>query len=216
MKKLILSKNYAGIRKALSESPKLVDEGWPYDDKNSTLGHPLHRLCDLVFSGELTEEEAVKIAEIFLASGANVNGHEMILKKDTPLVAASSLHTDKVAILYIEHGANINHQGAHGGTALHWAAWCGRDILVKTLIEGGTDIDKRCIDFQATPLFWAVLSYKEENDKHNQLECIRLLIEAGADKNIPNGNDKTIYSLINGDDLELKKLISNRGTPPKG
>ena len=76
---------------------------------------------------------------------------------------------------------------------------------IKRLIEEGADIDKRCIDFQATPLFWAVMSYKEENDKYNQLECVKLLVEAGADKNIPNGNSKTIYSMINDEDLELKK-----------
>jgi uncharacterized protein len=209
MKKLILSKDYAAIRKALSENPKLVNEGWPLDDKNTTLAHPLHRICDLVFSGNLTDQEAIKIAELFLESGANVNGGEMIIKKDTPLIAASSLHADKVAILYIEHGANILHQGTHGGTALHWAAWCGRDIVVKRLIAKGADINKRCIDFLATPLFWAVMSYKEENDHHHQLECVKLLVDAGADKNIPNGNDKNIYSMINNEDLELKKIISN-------
>ncbi|HMH31683.1 MAG TPA: ankyrin repeat domain-containing protein [Puia sp.] len=208
MKKLVLSKDYAGIRKALSENHKLANEGWPFDGKNMTLAHPLHRICDLVFSGELTDEEAVTIAEIFLESGADVNGYEMIIKKDTPLSAASSLHADKVAIVYIEHNANIYHQGAHGGTALHWAAWCGRDIVVKRLIEEGADINKRCVDFQATPLFWAVMSYKEENDKHNQLECVKLLVEAGADKNIPNANDKTIYSMIKDEDVELKKIIS--------
>jgi len=209
MKKLLLGKDYAGIRKALAENPKLANEGWAFDDKNTMLAHPLHRICDLVFSGHLTDEEAVEIAEIFLGSGADVNGYEMAIKQDTPLLAASSLHADKVAILYIEHGANIYHQGAHGGTALHWAAWCGRDIVVKRLIAEGADINKRCIDFQATPLFWAVLSYKEENDNHNQLACIKLLVEAGADKNIPNGNGKTIYSMIDDEDSELKKIISN-------
>ncbi|HXB45908.1 MAG TPA: ankyrin repeat domain-containing protein [Puia sp.] len=209
MKKLILSKDYAAIRKALSENPQLVNEGLPFDEENTTLAHPLHRICDLVYSGDLTDREAKKIAELFLESGADVNGFEMIIKRDTPLIAASSLHADMVAILYIEHGANIHHQGCHGGTALHWAAWCGRDIVVKRLIEKGADINKRCIDFQATPLFWAVMSYKEENDQHHQLECIRLLVQAGADKNIPNGKDKNIYSMLNNEDLELNKIIAN-------
>jgi len=190
MTKSIPSKDYAGIRNALSENPKLVNEGLPCDDKNTRKGHPLHRICDLVFSGKLTDEEAAKIAEIFLELGANINGYEIIIKKDPPLIAASSLHADKVAILYIEQNANIYHQSGREGTELHWAAWCGRDVVVKKLIEKGADINKRCIDFQATPLFWAVMSYKGENDKHNQIECVRLLVEAGADKNIPNGGDK--------------------------
>jgi uncharacterized protein len=209
MMNLILSKDYAAIRKALSENPKLVHEGLPCDEKTLQKGHPLHRLCDFVFSGKLTDEEAVKIAELYLAYGAEVNGYEMILKKDTPVLAASSLHADQVALLYIDHHANIHHRGCHGGTALHWAAWCGRDKVVKRLIEKGADINIRCIDFQSTPLFWAVKSHSEENDKFNQIECIKLLIQAGADKNIPNSNNNTIYSMTREGDLELKEILSN-------
>ena len=209
MKKLILSKDYTGIRNAFLKNPELVHEGWSYDEKNTQKAHPLHRICDLVFSGQLTDDEAVIIAELYLAFGTSVDGYEMIIKKDTPLVAASSLHADKVALLYIGHHANIHHDGCHGGTALHWAAWCGRDMVVRRLIEEGADINKRCIDFQATPLFWAVMSYKEENDPHHQLECVRMLIEAGADRDIPNSGGTTVYSMLNDDDMELKKIISN-------
>jgi hypothetical protein len=209
MMNLILNKDYEGIRKALSENPKLAHEGLPCDEKTLKKGHPLHRLCDFVFSGKLTDEEAVKIAELYLAFGAEVNGYELILKKDTPLLAASSLHADRVALLYIEHHANIHHQGCHGATALHWAAWCGRDKLVKRLIEKGADINSRCIDFQSTPLFWAVKSHTEENDPYHQIECIKLLIQAGADKNILNAAGKTIYSMASEDDSELNGIISN-------
>ena len=125
MKHLILRNDYSAIRMALSENPKLVNQGLPFDDNITSLSPPLHRICDLVFSGELTDEQAVKIAEIFIECGADVNGNEMVIKKDTPLIAASSLHADKVAILYIDHRANIAHQGVHGGSALHWASWCG-------------------------------------------------------------------------------------------
>ena len=51
------------------------------------------------------------MAKIFLEYGANVNGNELTEKQDTPLIAASSLHADQVAIFYIENGANINHAG---------------------------------------------------------------------------------------------------------
>jgi ankyrin repeat protein len=77
------------------------------------------------------------------------------------------------------------------------------------MIEKGADINIRCIDFQSTPLFWAVKSHSEENDKFNQIECIKLLIQAGADKNIPNSNNNTIYSMTREGDLELKEILSN-------
>lgn len=203
MLKWILEKDYIGLRNAIKKNPQLVQEGLPYDEKNTRKGHPLHRICDYVFSGKLKDEEAVRMGEILLEFGANVNGYELILRKDTPLIAACSLHADGVAILYIDHHADIHHQGTHGGTALHWAAWCGRDRLVRRLIEEGADVNKKCIDFLSTPLFWSVKSYRDKNDPYHQPECIRLLLEAGADKNIPNRNGDTVYNLMDKSDFYM-------------
>ncbi len=122
MNELINNKDFKGIKQALSNNPNLANEDIPYDDVNIAKAHPLHRICDGVFSEKYTDEEAVKIAKIFLEYGANINGNKLTEKQDTPLIAAASLHADQVAIFYIEKGANINHTGCHGGTALHWAA----------------------------------------------------------------------------------------------
>lgn len=184
---LIKEVNYEGLRKALSEDPSLVNQGIPLDD-NPELAHPLHRLCDGVFNGAYSDEQAVEMARIFLTYGARVDGDLLRDLKDTPLIAAASLQADSVALLYIEHGANIFHPGCHGGTALHWAAWCGRDKLVKRLLEARPEINRLCITFKSTPLFWGVHGHKfgGEKNRKNQVECVRLLLEAGADKSIPN------------------------------
>ena len=210
MKNLITSKDFNGIKQALSANPALANEGIPYDEVNTTKAHPLHRICDAVFSKKITDEEAVKLATLFLEYGATINGNTLTEKQDTPLIAASSLHADQVAIFYIEQGANINHAGCHGGTALHWAAWCGRAIVVERLIQAGAEINKICIDFKATPLFWAVHGLKngDNNNTHTYLECINLLLRAGADKNIPNGQGKTVFDLLTDEDLELKEQLS--------
>lgn len=210
MKKLIDSNNHNGIKQALADNPHLANEGIPYDAVNTTKAHPLHRICDGVFSGKYRDEEAVIMAGIFLKHGANVNGNELVEKQDTPLIAAASLHADRVAVLYIENGANINHAGCHGGTALHWAAWCGRDKVVERLVREGAEINRKCIDFKATPLFWAVHGAKNggSDSVQDTLACINILVEAGADKNIPNGNGKTILDLLNEEDAELKDQLS--------
>lgn len=210
MKKLIDNKDYKGIQQALSNDPGLANGGIPYDDANPVKAHPLHRICDGVFTKKYTDEEAVEIAKIFLAYGANVNGNQLIEKKDTPLIAASSLHADRVAILYIENGAAINHAGCHGGTALHWAAWCGRDELVRRLIQEGAEVNKRCIDFKATPLFWAVHGLKNGggDNLNNQVECVKILIQSGAEKNTANGEGRSIFDLLSDEDQELKQLLS--------
>ncbi|MES1213872.1 MAG: ankyrin repeat domain-containing protein [Bacteroidota bacterium] len=209
IKELIDNKNYEGIRQALKDNPEIANEGIPYDEVNTTKAHPLHRICDAVFSDKITDEEGVEIARIFLEYGANINGNELIEKKDTPLVAAASLHADKVAILFIENGAVINHPGCHGGTALHWSAWCGRDKVVKRLLEEGAEVNKLCIDFKATPLFWAVHGLKNggKDDVSDYPECVRLFIQYGADKTIPNVDGNTPFSLLDDNDAELKELL---------
>ena len=209
IKNLIDKKDYNGLKQALSKNPDLANEGIPYDNVNTTKAHPLHRICDGVFSNTYKDEEAVEMAKIFLEYGSKVNGIELTEKQDTPLVAAASLHADQVAILYIANGADINHAGCHGGTALHWAAWCGRDKVVKKIIQEGAEINKRCMDFKATPLFWAVHGLKkgDGNNRDNYLECAKILIESGADKTIPNSEGKTVFDLLNEGDVDLKKLL---------
>ena len=210
VKRLIDNKDYEGLRHSLSQNPNLANDGIEYDDINTTKAHPLHRICDGVFSKKYTDEQAVKMVKIFLEYGADINGGELIEKCDTPLLAAASLHADQVAILYIENGANINHAGCHGGTALHWAAWCGRSKVVKRLVQEGAEINKRCIDFNATPLFWAVHGSKngDKNNMHHYLECAKILIQSGADKNIPNVDGNIAFDLLNDEDLEFKDLLN--------
>ena len=210
IKALITSKDYEAIGRVLSNDRSLANEGLAYDDVNTAKAHPLHRLCDGVFSNKYTDDEALEMAKVFLSHGADVNGNQVPEKHDTPLIAAASLHADKVAIFYIENGADIHHAGTHGGTALHWAAWCGRSKVVSKLIEVGADINKLCIDFKATPLFWAVLGLKRGHKKEfqNYLECVTLLVQAGADRNIPNVDGKTVFDLLDDQDMTLKEVLS--------
>lgn len=210
IKQLAENKDHAGLKKALLENPALANEGIPYDEKNTTKAHPLHRLCDAVFTKKITDDEAVEIAKILLQHGAKINGNELKEKQDSPLVAAASLYSDKVAMLYIDNDAEINHGGCHGGTALHWAAWCGRNKVVEKLIEAKAPINKLCIDFKSTPLFWAVHGLKNGGGKEdsNYAECVRLLLAAGADKNIPNADGKKPVDLLSDKDWELKFLLN--------
>lgn len=187
LKEFIKTVNFDGLRQALSENPSLANQGIPLDD-NPALAHPLHRICDGVFHKVYSDEQAVEMARIFLAHGARVDGDPLRDQKDTPLVAAASLHADAVALLYIEAGADIHHGGCHGGTALHWSAWCGGDQVVKRLLEAKAEINRRCVEYKSTPLFWGVHGYRfaGEKNRKNQVECVRLLLQAGADKSIPN------------------------------
>lgn len=212
IKPLILSRDFEGLDKVLGQNPTLANEGIPYDDANPVKAHPLHRICDAVFNRLISDEDAVKFAKIFLAHGATVNGNEMEFKKDTPLIAAASLHADKVGILYVETGAELSHAGCHGGTALHWAAWCGRPALVEKLIDAGAPINKRCVDFESTPLFWTIHGFKScDFENHAEyFNCARMLMNAGSDASIANAEGYTVFDLLGDKFPDLMEILRQK------
>jgi uncharacterized protein len=206
MRELMMSNDLTGIRAALEKNPGLANEGVSCFDANPAKAHPLHRICDGVHNGIYSDEDAIEMAKIFLEYSADINGVKMVEKRDTPLIAAASLNAEKTGIFYISRGADIFHPGTHGGTALHWAAWVGRDKLVKELIEKGAEINRNCIDFKGTPLLWAVHGYKNAC-RENQVECARLLIAAGADKTVKNFEGYTLIEFLDPQDIEMIDVI---------
>ncbi len=42
---------------------------------------------------------------------------------------------------------------------------------------------------------------------HETLDCVKLLLHADADKNIPNAAGKTVFDLLTDEDQELKGLL---------
>jgi uncharacterized protein len=97
----------------------------------------------------------------------------------TPLFDA--VHADDVHRLrdLIAAGANVNAKDAHGETPLHCAAREYRLGAASQLLASGADIDAR--DNQGnTQLYLAVFAARSRTD------MIRLLLSAGANKNIRN------------------------------
>lgn len=213
IKTLIENKDYEAIKELLSGNPELANEGItiPYDNKCSIKAHPLHRICDAVFSKKITDEEAVIIAKLFLEFGADVNGSKVKGNEDTPLLAAASLHAEQLGIFYIANGADIHYAGRHdGATALHWAAFCGRDKLVERLIKEKAKIEQRDTSYNSTPLGWAIepLMTGDKYNTYRQVSCIKLLLNAGADITALNNEKIQYLHHLAKDDLELKDLLN--------
>ena len=198
-----------GLRKALAENPELANTGIPLSEEDPRTAHPLHRISDGVFNKTFTQEQGVEIAKVLLEYGADVNGGVTTVGKDTPLTAACSLYADQVAIFLIERGANIHHRGLYGGTALHWAAWTGRDKVVDRLIREGAEIHIRCITFKGTPFIWGVHGYSNggPENRHHQVACVELLLKAGADKSDTNIDGDPAISFLKEGDEEMARLI---------
>jgi ankyrin repeat protein len=209
---LIRDKDFEQLKAVLSTNPRLANEGIPCNDNpNSKKGHPLHRICDFVFAKQITDEEAIQIATILLEFGANIDGYKSLGDNNTPILAAASLHAEKLGIFYIEQGADIFYADkSDGATPLHWAAFCGKDKLVQKLIEAGAHINQLDHSHNSTPLGWAIhsLDSKNSNNSFQQLDCIKILLKAGADKNLLNSKSIQILQTIGKDDRELAAALT--------
>lgn len=212
VKKLIEKKDYNGLNRLLDNFPELANESItiPYDFFCRSKAHPLHRVCDAVFAGKITEKEAIRLAKILLDNGADIDGNKF-RDEGTPLLAAASLHAEQVGIFYIENGANIHYTYKNdGASALHWAAFCGLDKLVVRLIEANASIDQSDNTYNSTPLGWAVhcLQLGDMGNKHNQVNCIKLLLKSGGDiKNLDNIKTNYLLTLAK-NDHELQTLLN--------
>jgi hypothetical protein len=208
--KLISSNEHQQLRNILADNPNLANEGVALGNNNSKKGHPLHRLCDAVFAKKITDEQAIEIAKIFLEFGANIDGYKSSGDNNTPLIAAASLHAEKLGIFYIEQGADIFYAApGDGATALHWAAFCGRDKLTEKLIGKGADINQQDTTYNGTPADWAihVLISKDTGNLHHQLTCIKALLKTGTDKGLLDPGSIQYLQFAAENDLELAALI---------
>jgi ankyrin repeat protein len=136
------------------------------------------------------------IMEALVEAGADVNARNA--RK------ASALHwavadPAKMKLLLLT-GADVNARTTEGRTALHLAALQPMGApLVKLLLEVGAEVDARSI-LGATPLFAAAAV---------SVESTRLLLEKGADPNIPSQTGGT--ALMAARSSEIVALLVARG-----
>ncbi|XP_036390313.1 ankyrin repeat, PH and SEC7 domain containing protein secG-like [Megalops cyprinoides] len=105
---------------------------------------------------------------------------EQIDRKDyygkTPLYWAAYKGQRSSMELLLKHGADVNAQCKHGGTPLHAAVGLFPECAL-VLIQHGADVDLPDI-WGVTPMYLAACS--------GQIECIHLLVQAGAKINYKN------------------------------
>ena len=137
----------------------------------------------------------VAIMKLLLDAGADVESPNA--EGQTALMAVARTGNVEAAKLLVSRGANVNARETWGGqSALMWAAARRHPEMMRFLLSKGADIDARSAvrDYQRritaegrakdlntgglTPLLYAA--------RENCIECVKVLIERGADIDLPD------------------------------
>ena len=127
-----------------------------------------------------TRANSLEVAKVLILAGANVNAQDA--QQDSAFLYAGAEGLNEILKLTIEHGADVTSTNRYGGTALIPAAEHGYVQTIRILL--GTDIDVNHVNNLGwTALLEAIILGSGGTDHQ---EVIRLLIEAGADINLPD------------------------------
>ena len=194
----------------LEGNPLLIHENINFGPENQHTVHPIHFLCDCVFEEKIDELTALKVFEVLIEHQIDLNG-KLEVGRDSPLIAASSLYCDDIAIRLIDLGADLNHHGTHNGTCLHWAAWTGASAVVKRLVQENIDLEDDKNEFRCSPLLWGVYGLKEAKGKNvrDQKGAIEALLANGANPNSVDGDGNTSSQILGNQFPEVSQLISS-------
>lgn len=151
---------------AVSLARLLLEKGAETAAKDQSGNTPLHLA--------VARRDGAALGELFLDSGADIMARTV--QRETPLHAATRIPDNGAMIrLLAKRGAAVNDYN-DGNTPLHMAAWMGQAGNVRTLLALGADHRVRGkVSESKTTLETAV--------EVNSTECVRVLLENGADVN---------------------------------
>jgi ankyrin repeat protein len=163
----------------------------------------------------------IELAKILLEAGADIN-----YKRGTQSALSHALFRgeDEIALWLIERGADVKVVLVDGWSTLMWAVYSGNAGLANKLIEAGVDVNYRTPKTGQTALMIAAgdvnyttthedsLLYDNLADEDRDPAMVRLLLEAGADISLVNGQGRNaLYYAENASrNEEIIRLIRER------
>lgn len=106
------------------------------------------------------------------------------LDADDRNVIVSAVADGRIASveLMLSLGWSLSEQSPWGGTPLHWAAWHGREAMVRLLLEHGAPVNVRDSAYGSSPIAWASHGSVNARPGHDAdyLAVIDRLLDAGA------------------------------------
>lgn len=166
----------------------------------------------------------VTVLEALLKAGAKVDAKNT--EGQTALMVVSRTDNVEAARLLLKRGADVNEKEAwRGQTALMWAAAQKQPAMVAELVKAGARVNERSLvnawerqvtsepRFQNRPAGgMTALLYAA---RQGCLECVKILIEAGADVNLadPQGVTPTIIATANFS-FDVASYLLTKGANP--
>ena len=132
-----------------------------------------------------TERNSIQAAKLLIAAGADVNAQDHQL--DSPLLLAGASGRLEILKLVLKASPNFKVYNRYGGTALIPACERGHVEVVKELLK--TDIDINHVNRLGWTALLEAILLSDGGPKHQ--EIVRLLVAAGADVNLPDGEGVT-------------------------
>lgn len=131
-------------------------------------------------------ETNIKLMEILLKRGVDINCRNTGGYESTPLIAAAFNDKTEATKFLIEHGADIDLKDHSGKTALMWS---NNADVSKLLLNAGADVNVSDNDKKRTPLMEAA--------SRNNGELVKILLDAGAEIDARDyvGNTALILSI---------------------
>ncbi len=106
---------------------------------------------------------------------------------ETALMGAAGKGNLSVVQELIHRGASVDLRDTNGRTALYGAACRGASDVIASLLSAGAQVDARSNDDGLTPLMAAV--------KKGHRECIKALVDAGADLKVRDAKGMSLIQL---------------------
>ncbi|KAK3287633.1 hypothetical protein CYMTET_4857 [Cymbomonas tetramitiformis] len=143
-------------------------------------------------------------------------------EEDDSWVVKEKPHKVKIVDLLLKHGADIHAHRSRGYTALHDAVAAGDIETMKLLIANGADVNGREVrndggSKQYTPVFHKCANLDEGVDASVVPEMIKILVDAGADINRQDNDQKTtaLHETVFKGKCEIAKALIAAGISPE-
>lgn len=152
---------------------------------------------------------SIEAAAALIAAGADVNRKDRI--EDSPYLYAGAEGGLEILRMTLKAGADLSSTNRYGGTALIPAAHHGHVETVKELLA--TDIDVDHVNRLGWTALLEAVILGDGGPAHT--EIVRLLIEAGADVNLADGDGvRPLAHARARAYVEIERLLARAGAMP--